>query len=1124
MKRRVAALALVFSGFTALVYEIIWTRLLGFAFGTTTEAIGTVLAVFFGGMAIGNWLAARGVGRVTRPLRVYALLELGIGAFALGSLPLLRRLDALYALVGVDHGSTAMAAIRLVAAALILLPPTIAMGATLPVVARGVVGSDGTLGRWSAILYAANTLGAVCGAYLSAFWLIPSFGLARSVILAGTVNLLIAGFVFAVAGRQTIAGRAPQVDAVAASARADRGRTAFLVFFGISGFVAIGYEIVWSKLFGIVMEGTLHGFATVLSAYLFGIGAGSLAVSPFVDRIRDLPRSFGLLHAAIALAVSAGMALVPFLPYANARLASGVAASDGAHLLFLLVVPIVLLPAVLFGAAFPIVIRIYTDRAEAVGEGMGMAVAMNTVGSIAASLLIGFWAIASLGMDATLFGLILLELLIALLVLLRFQTSSGRGRLSASAVALGALVLVSLSFNGVQIDRTIAGRQIEFSSLSEYRARVERAIEHQLLMLEGRNSVVTVSEAPAGRSLLTNGLPEAGSVYGPPYLPSTTALLGILPYLIAESPERALVVGLGGGSTVDALVRTPISRIDVVELEEGVVRGAELLHEGRPNPLDDPRVELYLNDGRNQLLLGRYRGEGSYDVITSQPSHPWLMGPANLFTEEFFALARDNLRPGGVFAMWLNGFRTSPEMLLAVVASFERVFPGALLADLTPVQDRSAFLLLGMRHPLVLDSGEISRRMGDARIRLLLGFHGVESVEDVLVHFEGAAADFAAIAPEAANTDDNAFLETHTPARNDWGKIDFAEVEAGLAADAPVLPPLVGEADVAAIARTLLEFVRESEENSPSTKLERLLRNHADALDPVLVAVLRADAATRGGETEARGVESLRALAAAHPDRPEPLRALASHLVRKEAFAEAARAFAAAHARSLAAQDAVGAARALDRLDPEASWEWVQRIPRAEWERFPQIALFQARAALRAGDRGEAIRLPFQALRRFRDTEEGRKLAGVNAVMAELAEAAGDRRLARAFREADQRERAASAQPWIQQAERALGENRLDEAGELLARAEALVPTDASVLLAQARLARARGDAAGLEAAFRRLRAWSPTLKGAITAENRFRMELGLPLLPERPAEELAASASALGDRSRQAERSAPDG
>ncbi len=1111
MKRRAAALALVFSGFTALVYEIIWTRLLGFAFGTTTEAIGTVLAVFFGGMAIGNWLAARRIQRISRPLRVYALLELGIGAFALGSLPLLRGLDAIYALVGADHGAVAIAMIRLLAAALVLLPPTVAMGATLPVVARGVVGSDGTLGRWSAILYAANTLGAVSGAYLCGFWLIPALGLAGSVILAGAVNLLIAAGVFALAGRQTVATRDADAGASCAgepTAEPSRDRAAFLVFFGISGFVAIGYEMVWSKLFGIVMEGTLQGFAAVLSAYLFGIGAGSLAISPFVDRIRDLPRAFGLLHAGIALAVSAGMALVPFLPYANGRLLAWFDAGDTTHLLFLLVVPIVLLPALLFGAAFPILIRIYTNRAQAVGEGMGMAIAVNTVGAIVASLLIGFWANTALGMDATLFGLIQIELLIALLVLLRFQTRRGRQRLSASAAALGVLVLVSFSFNGVQIDRTVAGRRIEFSDLSDYRTRVQRTIEDQLLMLEGRNSVVTVFQRPLGRSLLTNGLLEAGSMLAPPYLPLTTTLLGILPYLAAESPERALVIGLGGGNTVEALVRTPIPRIDVVELEEGVVRGAELLYEGRRNPLEDPRVRLRVNDGRNELLLGRYQGGGSYDVITSQPSHPWLMGAANLFTEEFFALARDNLRGGGVFAMWLNGFRTTPEMLLAVIASFERVFPGAVVADVALGQDRSAFLLLGMRRPVILDPAEISGRMDDPRIRSLLGFHGIERVEDVLARFEGTAADFAAVAPGAANTDDNAFIETRAVSRHGWGDLDFGEVEAKLAPDAPVLPPLRGDVDVAAVARKLLELVRGPGENSPAAKLERLLRNHAENLDPVLVATLRADLATRREETEAQGVEALRGLAEEHPDRPEPLRTLAVHQeVRKRAFAEAARTFALAHARSHDPRDAFDAARVLDRVDPEEAWQWIRRIPEAERGRFPQIALYEAKAALRSREGGEAIRAAYEALRRFRDTEEGRKLPGVNAVMAELAEAAGDRLAARSFREVDHRERATRAMPWIQKAKRALTEERLGETEAWLSRAEALMPTETEVLLLKARLALARQDAEGLHAALAKLRGWAPTLADAVAAENRFRLESGLPLLPERPPEEIGAAA-----------------
>ena len=195
MQRVSIVACLVFSGFTALVYQLIWTRLLGFSFGTSTEAVSTVLAVFFAGLAIGNLLAARLQARIRHPLRAYALLELLVGGFALLSLPLLQRLHGVYALLGVPQSAAGLAVSHVVLSALVLLPPTIAMGATLPVVARGLIDCDESRGRWSAILYAANTLGAVLGAHLCGFWLIPELGLSRSVLVAGALNLAVAGWI-----------------------------------------------------------------------------------------------------------------------------------------------------------------------------------------------------------------------------------------------------------------------------------------------------------------------------------------------------------------------------------------------------------------------------------------------------------------------------------------------------------------------------------------------------------------------------------------------------------------------------------------------------------------------------------------------------------------------------------------------------------------------------------------------------------------------------------------------------------------------------------------------------------------------------------------------------------------
>jgi len=1110
MSRAAVTLALLFSGLAALVYQVLWTRLLGLVFGTSSEAIGSVLAVFFAGMALGNWLAARRLAGLRHPLRVYGWLELGIGAFALLSLPLLRALPDFHAWLAGDAGPLAGAALRLAIAAAVLLPPTIAMGATLPVVARGVVGDDATLGRWSAILYAANTLGAVAGAYLCGFWLLPELGLSAAVRIAAAVNLVVAAAVLVFLRDVTVAAR-PARPTPGARAPATRtpgpGRRAFLAFFALSGFVAIGYEIVWSKVFGIVMEGTVYGFSAVLSAYLAGIALGSATVAPFVDRLRDLPRAFGLLHAGAGVAVTVGLLAVPWLPWAHGRLADAAGGGDAVHLLFVLVVPIVLVPTALFGAAFPILIRIYTDRAEDVGEAMGRAVAVNTAGSIAASLLVGFLAIPRLGMDVTLGALVWLDLLLAAVVLSGFQRATGSARLPALGAAAAALLVVAFGYNGVRAELAVAGREVDAAEPGAYRRDLEGKARAQIFVREGRNAIVTVTAEEASRGLRSNGLPEAGVLLGPPYGPVTTSLLGALPYLLAESPERALVIGLGAGSTLETLLRTPLARIDVVELEVGVVGAMQVLHAGRPDPLADPRVRLRLNDGRNELLRARHAGApgAGWDVIASQPSHPWLIGAANLFTEEFFVLAREALRPGGAFALWVNGFRTDREALLALMASFERVFPGSLVADVSANHGRSAFLLLGMREPVRVDPERMVRRLAEPALASHLSHHGLDRVAAVLARFEGRTADFAVQAGGARNTDDNAWVETRIPRKLEWESLDWASVEAGLPAGAPVLPPLTAPVDVAAVARGVLDAVSRASEPRPLRKIERLLEGHGAGLDPFEAELLRAEASLFEPEARARGEAALRALAAAQPRRPEPWRVLGTHqATRLRDFAAAGASFAAAFERSGGARDAYDAARALDYVDPERALGFVDHIPAGERAHFPRLAWYEAKRALARGARGETLAPRLAALERYRDTAEGRLIPGVNATLARLAEATGDRRRSLFYQEADRRERLAQAEPLLARAREALGAGRIEEAAPALRGATALLPGHPEVAQLAAELALARGDAAGLEAALAELRAQAGSLEAAVVAENRFRAGHGLPLLPEQPAETFA--------------------
>jgi len=1079
--RKAIVACLGFSGFSALVYQVLWTRWLGFAFGTTTEAIGCVLAVFFAGLALGNALAARWLGRLRRPLLVYAVLEFGIGSFALASLPLLESLGALPETAGGELAPAARTALRVAAAAAVLLLPTAAMGATLPVVARGLVHDDARIGRASAILYGANTFGAVLGAYLSGFWLIPGLGLARSLQLAAVANLAAAAVAGWAGFRRTPArpadaarAEAPSQPAAPALAPAQRlPRGLLLAGFAASGFVAIGYEILWSKVFGIVMEGTLYGFAAVLASFLLGLALGSSLIARFVDRIRDPAGAFALLHLAIAISVAAGMHAVPFLPYAFERLGGGV------HQAFALVLPLVLVPTALFGAAFPLLLRLLARDAADTGRALGVATAANTAGSIAASLLISFWWIPRFGMDASLLALVLLDLVLALVVLARTTLREQAGRAPALAGTASVVAAVALAFGGVRVDQAIAGRQLGAASLASYQSELVRRAATQTFIAEGKAAVVTVYDRPGSRLLRSNGLPEADFRYTPPYYPVSSVLLGAVPALFAGDSQRALVIGLGGGNTLRVLLETQLANIDVIELEPSVVAAQTALYRGRANPLDDPRVRLSIDDGRQWLLRGAHQRAERYDVIASQPSHPWRVGAANLFTQEFFELVRARLADHGCFALWINGFRMDAQSLLALVASFERVFPGALLLDASEHGRREDLLLVGGRRPLAADTGEIAARLARPALADRLAPYGIRRVEDLLARSEGPAASFAALAPAAANTDDNAFVETRVPYLK--GTLDFATLETRLAPGAPLLPATTGPLEVAAVAEALLAKASPGAPFPLTGKLARLLRAHGAALPKTQRATLVARARLFDPAQEPAALAALAELAAADFDDPAPLRAIGLHQARARGdFEAAADAFAQAWLRTRAADDAYDAGRAARRFDPERAAAWFARIPPDERARFPRLALYEAERAL--ADQADASELSARraALLRYRDTEEGRSFPFVNGALERLSRALGD--------EAGARDFAAAA--------------RRDPEGP------------GARALAAAEAAQARGDAAARDAALRDLRFWAPTLRSAIGAENRFRSDHGLPLLPESSLERLAESLLDPPDRS----------
>jgi predicted membrane-bound spermidine synthase len=791
---------------------------------------------------------------------------------------------------------------------------------------------------------------------------------------------------------------------------------------------------------------------------------------------------------AIGVSVIAGIAAVPYLPFAYARITDVARGGDAVHWLYLLVLPIVLVPTALFGAAFPVLVRIVTPHARNVARGMGVATAVNTAGSIAASLVVGFWWIPGIGSDATLYAILGL-----------FSEAAPRSRARALAGVVPLVAVLSLSYGGIRLEDAIAGRQVKARDLSGYARDLRAHAGARLLSLEGKSSIVTVTGMPTARLLQTNGLPEAGFRFAPPYYPREAVFLGLVPYLAARTADRALVIGLGGGNTVTSLLHTRVSRIDVVELEQAVVEAAGVMHRGRDSPLRDRRVSLRVDDGRNDLLRRTLTGAPGYDLIVSQPSHPWRIGAASLFTEEFFHIARAALEEGGLFAAWLNGFRIDPEAVLAVVTSFERVFPGSLLVDIG-AKGRLSFLLLGGRAPVDLDLETMARRLAEPGVAALAAGYGVRRLEDVLADVEGPSAIFAALEPEASNTDDNAFVETRAPRALSWRPLDYTAIESRLRPDDPVLPPWRGALDVAAVGRALLSA---SDDSTYVPKLRRLLAAHADGLDACDAGTLYAAALLREPARESEGLEQLRTLAQTHPRRPEPLRVLGTHLaIRRAQWRDAARAFAEAFARSGDSADAYDAGRALDHVDREAAWRWFERIAGSERDRYPRLAFYAARRALASGSEDDALGAAYLDLSGFLAGPKGRGFPGAHALASRLAWELGDEASARAHADADARQRRGRAAPLISRARSALAAGRLDEARAAVEEAGRLVPLDEAVIEMRTRIAMEHGTPAQVERSISLLRSWAPDVQQSIAAENRLRDLHGLPLSLEATPDE----------------------
>lgn len=788
-----AALVAMFvaSGAAGLVYEVAWSRRLELTFGSTTHSIGTVLAAYMAGLGLGAWLLGRLADRPGSPARRYAALEAGIGLYGLVAPWLLDLVDAAFVAIAQAGGSPSVFT-RAALGLLVLLPPTILMGGTLPVLVRPLLRSRADAGRAVGLLYGVNTLGAVLGACVAGLVLVPSIGMDDASRATGLVNLALAGVALALGPRlvpEVVAPRAhragddageeaataaPSLAATVDEARSPLDlRVATGAAFGC-GAVALALEVAWSRAFGLLFGSTGHGFTLVLAATLLGIGLGSLVTARRDGAARPTD---GLVRALLLLAAAtlAFVLVYDRLPGVVFRFAQGVRSYEAVMAALFVGSAALLLPAtVAMGVAFPLCVALGTPAARVGGRTLGGLYLANTLGAILGSLAGGFFLLPLVGTEGVL------------------RLGAGIAAAGAAAVTLdgarrglltprrGAL-FAALGAAGVLLAGLLPRWTPELLDAAPLRPRYDlprdadpglvdgelRRVGRDLVYArDGLNAYVTVRAVGADRVLHISGKPDASTTGDMP----TQLMCAVAPLLAIPAPGRVLVVGVGSGAAVRVFADAA-RQVDVVEIEPAVLEAASL-HFAAVNhgALARENVRVLVEDARTVLLASPDEGEG-YDIISSEPTNPLVSGVANLFTREHHERVRRRLRPGGVCLQWIQLSLTDDDVARSMIRTFLEVFPvveawagcspdlllmgseapiahepdraRALVARL-PALQRDLWPMLRARSPDDLWGRFL---VGDAALRELIG--PGETLHDRLPVLEGRAARAAFVGGDA---------------------------------------------------------------------------------------------------------------------------------------------------------------------------------------------------------------------------------------------------------------------------------------------------------------------------------------------------------------------------------------
>ena len=698
------------SGAAGLLYESIWSRYLGLFVGHSADAQVIVLVIFLGGMSLGAAVAARRSARIADPLRWYAAIELAVGGYGVAFHALFTRATAFAytTLFPAVAGTGALAPTKWLLAGLLILPPSLLLGATFPLMSAAVLrrrpsraddaaaAPGGSPGGVLALLYFANSLGAAIGVLVAGFWLIERVGLPGTLLAAGLLNGLAALGSWAVLRSEAeeatapVAPAAERRGAARAAEAGDTGRDARLwrVLLAVSFGTAVAsfcYEIGWVRLLSLVLGSATHAFELMLSAFILGLALGALAVRRRADRTADPVRLLGLVQFAMGtLAIlTLGVALRSF--EWMAALADAVARTDGGYRLYNvarygIALAVMLPPTFCAGMTLPLITR--TLLGDGHGErAIGAVYAWNTFGSILGVILAALLLMPLLGVRGVLILGGAVDLALGCWLLWRGAGASPARRQTATLASVAAAALVVTTALGPAFDPGLLA-----SGVFRYGRAPAPGARPMAFYRDGRTASVSLRVLDdSTKTLATNGKPDASltPVWTRPVPPdslrealgsdeATQLLLPLITLAHAPGARHAAVIGFGSGMSAHALLGSDrLASLVTIDIEPLMVEASRRFWPANRRVYEDPRSRIVHDDAKSYFAASPMR----YDLILSEPSNPWVSGVAGLFTDEFYRRVRGTLAPGGVFGQWLHLYEIDDALVLSVLAALHRNFP-----------------------------------------------------------------------------------------------------------------------------------------------------------------------------------------------------------------------------------------------------------------------------------------------------------------------------------------------------------------------------------------------------------------------------------------------------------------